>query len=71
MQNISVGWEFPGGPVVRILGFCCHGQGSIPSQGTEIPQAAWHGIHTHTHISLSLSHTHTHTHTYTYKYIYL
>ena len=35
--------EFPGGLVVRILGFHCHGLGSIPSQGTEIPQAAWHG----------------------------
>ena len=69
MQNISGGWEFPGGPVVRMLGFCCHGQGSIPSQGTEIPQSAWHGIHTHTPLSLSLSLTHTHT--YTYKYIYV
>ena len=34
--------EFPGGLVVRILGFHCHGSGSVPGQGTEIPQAAWH-----------------------------
>ena len=34
--------EFPGGLVVRILGFHCHGPGSIPGQGTEIPQAG-HG----------------------------
>ena len=25
--------------MVRILGFHCHGPGSTPSQGTEIPQA--------------------------------
>ena len=35
--------EFPGGLVVRILGFHCHGLGSIPGQGTEIPQATWCG----------------------------
>ena len=34
--------EFPGGPGVRILGFHCHGSGSVPGHGTEIPQAAWH-----------------------------
>ena len=31
--------EFPGGLVVRIPGFPCHDPGSIPGQGTEIPQA--------------------------------
>ena len=30
--------EFPGGLVVRILGFHCRGPGSIPGWGTEIPQ---------------------------------
>jgi len=34
-------WEFPGGPVVRILGFYCHGLSLIPRQGTEILQASW------------------------------
>ena len=32
--------EFPGGPVVRIWCFLCHGLGSIPDQGTKILQAA-------------------------------
>ena len=32
--------EFPGGLMVRILHFHCWGPGSIPRQGTEIPQAA-------------------------------
>ena len=32
-------WEFPDGLVVRILGFHYRGQGSIPGQGTKIPQA--------------------------------
>ena len=27
--------------MVRILGFHCHGPGSIPGQGAEIVQAAW------------------------------
>ena len=27
--------EFPGGPGVRILGFHCCGQASVPGQGTE------------------------------------
>ena len=31
---------FPGGLVVRIQHFHCHGPGSIPGRGTEIPQAA-------------------------------
>ena len=34
--------EFPGGIVVRITGFHCHGPGSISGWGTEILQAAWH-----------------------------
>ena len=37
MQN-SKYREFPGGLMVRILGFHC--QGSIPCQGTEIPSVA-------------------------------
>ena len=32
-------WEFPGSPVVRILGFHCGAPGSIPGWGTQIPQA--------------------------------
>ena len=32
--------EFPGGPVVRTRQFHCRGPGSIPAQGTKIPQAA-------------------------------
>ena len=32
--------EFPGGPVMRIWCFHCWGLGSIPGQGTEIPQEA-------------------------------
>ena len=35
--------EFPGGLVLRILGFHCHGLGSIPGWGTEILQAVWCG----------------------------
>ena len=35
-------WEFPGGLVVRILGFHC--SGSIPDQGAEILQAVWRGF---------------------------
>ena len=31
--------ELPGSLMVRILGFHCGGLGSIPGQGTEIPQA--------------------------------
>ena len=31
--------EFPGSPMVRTQGFHCHGPGSIPGQGTKIPQA--------------------------------
>ena len=36
-------WEFPGGLLVSISGFHCHGLGSIPGRGTEIPQAEWLG----------------------------
>ena len=35
--------EFPGGLVIGIPGFHCFGPGSIPSLGTEIPQAAEYG----------------------------
>ena len=31
--------EFPGGPVVRTPCFHCYDLGSIPGQGTQIPQA--------------------------------
>ena len=44
--------------VVQWLGLCAfsaEGQGSIPGQGTKIPQAIWH--------SQTYTHTHTHTHT--------
>ena len=33
--------EFSSGLVVKILGFHCQVSGSIPCQGTEIPQALW------------------------------
>ena len=33
--------EFPGGPVVTTARFHCQGPGSIPGQGTKIPQATW------------------------------
>ena len=36
-------WEFPGGPAVRSWRFHCRDPGSIPGQGTKIPQATWHG----------------------------
>ena len=39
--NSSPG-EFPGGLMVRIQCFLCRGPGSIPSKGTEIPQATQH-----------------------------
>ena len=35
---MDCGGEFPGGPVVRTLCFHCWGPGSIPGQGTKIPQ---------------------------------
>ena len=34
--------EFPGGLVVRILGFYCCSLGSVPGERTEILQAMWH-----------------------------
>ena len=34
--------EFPGGLVVKTRHFHCRGSGSIPDQGTKIPQATWH-----------------------------
>ena len=39
----GINWEFPGGLVVRILGFHCCGPGSIPGWETEIPQAVQRG----------------------------
>ena len=33
-------WEFPGGLVVKILGFYCCGPGSIPGRRTKIPLQA-------------------------------
>ena len=33
--------DFPGGPVVKTPCFQCRGMGSIPGQGTKIPQAVW------------------------------
>ena len=33
--------EFPSGSVVRTQRFHCQGLGSIPGQGTKIPQAEW------------------------------
>ena len=35
-------WKFPGGLVVGTLHFHHHGLGSVPSQGTKIPQVLWH-----------------------------
>lgn len=40
MEKDSQG--IPGGPVVRALHAHCQGPGSVPGQGTKIPQAAWH-----------------------------
>ena len=34
--------KFPGGLVVRPQRFHCPGLGSIPGQGTKIPQYPWH-----------------------------
>ena len=31
-------WKLPGSPMVRTLHFHCKGVGSIPGQGTKIPQ---------------------------------
>ena len=35
-------WEFPGGPVVRILCFHCQGPDSVLGQGIKILKARWH-----------------------------
>ena len=42
MQS-EVNKEFPGGLVVRILRFHCHGQGSVPDLETEVSQAMHYG----------------------------
>lgn len=34
-------WEFPGDPVIKTWGFPAEDPGSIPGQGTKIPQAVW------------------------------
>ena len=33
--------EFPGGLLVRVLGFHCCGPGSILGEGSETPQVMW------------------------------
>ena len=38
LRKIVADWEFPGGLVVRILGFHCRVSGSIPDLRTEILQ---------------------------------
>ena len=40
--KISSG-DFPGGPVIKIVCFQLNECGSIPSWGTKIPHATWHG----------------------------
>ena len=35
-------WKFPGGPMVRTGAFTAQGLGSIPGEGTKIPQATQH-----------------------------
>ena len=40
-KNKKRSGELPSGLVVRIPDFHCHGPGSTPGQGTEIPQVAW------------------------------
>ena len=35
--------KFPGAPMVRAQHFHCYDLGSIPSGGTKILQAVWHG----------------------------
>ena len=36
-------WEFPGDSVIKTWGFPAVDPGSIPGQGTKIPQAVWWG----------------------------
>ena len=43
LQKNSQCHQFSGGPVVRTRCFHCHGLGSFPGQGTEIPQGTWQG----------------------------
>ena len=45
-QLMKMLWEFPGGLVVRIPGFHCHGLSSVPGWGSEIPQTAWDAVTT-------------------------
>ena len=40
-SKVLLSCKFPGGIVVRILGFHCHGLGSVPGQGPEISQVTW------------------------------
>ena len=42
LSSSSSSREFPGGPVVRTQHFHCCDTGSIPGQGTKIPQATQH-----------------------------
>ena len=35
-------WDVPGGPVVRLCTLTAEGSGSIPCQGTKIPQVKWY-----------------------------
>ena len=44
-------WRSPGGLVVRIRHFHCHGWSSIPGQGTEIPQATYVLVLSHSVVS--------------------
>ena len=47
-SNLEINWEgIPGGLVVRILDFHCHGPGSIPGRGTEILKPVWHALDHH------------------------
>ena len=53
--------KFPGGPVVRIQHFHCHGLDLNPGQETKILRAMWHPS---CPIFFLLTHTHTYTHIY-------
>ena len=37
----SKSWDFPGGPVAKILPTSARGIGLIPAWGVEIPHASW------------------------------
>lgn len=43
------GDEFPGGLVVKIMGFHCHGTGSIPGWESKVQQAVQRGQNKTTH----------------------